>query len=167
MFTLMQPELEVRAEGPGPSVPGGRLATELIALAGYLKELETQAHLVHLNYEDSNFLTVHAFLKEQYEAHLAQFDVVAEHVRAMDSFMPMCSCGLKESVNDFENCKSYDGMQMLMTYLMNLDGLAEKATEIEAMAGEARAVDVQNTMADLVSAANKAAWFVKATLRGC
>lgn len=149
-----------------PRRPSG-LVSELIALAGYLKELETQAHLVHLNYEADNFLTVHAFLKEQYEAHLAQFDAVAEYVRAMDNFMPMCSCGLKESVRDFENCATYDGMQMLMTYLMNLDGLVEQATAVESMAGEARAIDVQNYMAELVDSANKAAWFIKATLRGC
>jgi DNA-binding ferritin-like protein len=167
MYTVMSPiQAELKAEATPSRQPSG-LVSELIALAGYLKELETQAHLVHLNYEADNFLSVHAFLKDQYEAHLEQFDAVAEHVRAMDNFMPMCSCGLKESVTHFENCQTYDGMQMLMTYLMNLDGLVEKATAVESMAGEARAVDVQNYMAELVSSANKACWFIKATLRGC
>lgn len=159
-------QLQLAAERASATRAGG-LVSELIALAGYLKELETQAHLVHLNYEGANFLPVHEFLKGQYEEHLAQFDAVAEYVRAMDNFMPMCSCGLKESVSEFENCKSYAGTQMLMTYLTNLDGMVEMATRVEALAAEARAVDVQNYMAELVGSANKAAWFIKATLRGC
>jgi DNA-binding ferritin-like protein len=167
MYTVVPPmQAELKEEVTPSQRPSG-LVSELIALAGYLKELETQAHLVHLNYEADNFLPIHAFLKDQYEAHLAQFDAVAEYVRAMDNFMPMCSCGLKESVDRFENCQTYDGMQMLMTYLMNLDGLIEKATDVESMASEARAIDVQNYMAELVSSANKASWFIKATLRGC
>jgi starvation-inducible DNA-binding protein len=167
MYAVMPAGQGLMTGEPAPSQQPGGLVRELIELAGFLKELETQAHLVHLNYEGDNFFSVHEFLKSQYEAHLAEFDEVAEYVRALDNFMPMCSCGLKESVRDFENCASYDGMQMLMTYLMNLDGLVEKATAIEAMAGEARAIDVQNYMAELVAAANKAAWFLKATLRGC
>lgn len=167
MYTATPPMLAALQEEASESRQPGGLVSALIALAGYLKELETQAHLVHLNYEADNFLSVHEFLKDQYEAHLAQFDAVAEYVRAMDHFLPMCSCGLKESVGGFEDCKSYAGRQMLMTYLLNLDGLVDQATAVESMAGEARAIDVQNYMAELADSANKAAWFIKATLRGC
>lgn len=150
-----------------PSKECGGLVSELIALASFIKELETQAHLIHLNYEGENFLSVHELLKAQYEAHLEQFDATAEFVRAMDAFMPMCACGLKEVATCFQNVESYDGKQMLVTYLMNLDTLIDKATEVEAWAGRERCVDVQNYMADLVASANKNSWFIKATLRGC
>ncbi|MGA1670281.1 MAG: hypothetical protein ACO39F_05265, partial [Candidatus Nanopelagicaceae bacterium] len=65
-----------------------RLVKHLVMLASMLKELETQSHLIHLNYEGANFLEVHAYLKERYETHLEQFDTVAEEVRSLDHFMP-------------------------------------------------------------------------------
>lgn len=145
----------------------GRLVQLLITLASMLKELETQAHLVHLNYENDNFLAVHAFLKEQYEAHLEQFDAVAEFVRSMDYWMPLCSCGLKDALSGFQSICSHDGREMLLTYYGNLDAMGFLAKEVERVAAEVGAPDVQNYMAELVGAAFKAGWFVKATLRGC
>lgn len=150
-----------------PSKQGGGLIAQLISLASMLKELETQSHLIHLNYEGDNFLSVHEFLKGQYEVHLEQFDTVAEFVRAQDHFMPLCACSLKEVMPAFRNVDSYDGRQMLMTYLLNRDTLVDLALEIEKLSAEARAIDVQNYMAELVGETTKANWFIKATLRGC
>lgn len=150
-----------------PSKQGGGLISELVALASLLKELETQSHLIHLNYESDNFLAVHEFLKGQYETHLEQFDTVAEFVRAQDHFMPLCACSLKDMMPAFQNCESYDARSMLMTYLANLESMCDMATSVERTASEARVIDVQNYMADLVATGSKAAWFIKATLRGC
>lgn len=138
----------------------------LVHCAAFAKELETQAHLIHANYEGSNFLPVHGFLKDQYEAHLGQFDALVEFVRAMDFLLPMCSCGLKEAAQGFENVSEYDGRHMLLVYLRNLEQLACLAVGLEEAAGECRAVDVQNYAAEVVAACKKAAWFLKATLRG-
>lgn len=143
----------------------GGLIGELIALASLLKELQTQSHLIHLNYEGENFMAVHAFLRDQYEAHLEQFDTVAEFVRAQDHFMPMCACGLKDSMPAFRNCESYEARHMLVTYLANLESMCDTATAVEQVASESRVIDVQNYMAELVAAGSKAAWFIKATLR--
>lgn len=138
----------------------------LVRLAAFLKELETQAHLIHLNYEGSNFLSIHGFLKDQYESHLEQFDTVAELVRTMDMYMPMCACGLKEAVSPcFVNVKSYAGMQQLSAYLSNLEAMGQMAKDVEPMAQCIGAIDVANYMAELVGSAFKAAWFVKASLR--
>ena len=74
------PQPQAKPKAPGKSKNGdvGAFIQQCISLASYLKELQTQAHLIHLNYEGSNFLGVHAFLKDQYEAHLEQFDALAE-----------------------------------------------------------------------------------------
>lgn len=138
----------------------------LVHCAAFAKELETQAHLIHANYEGLNFLPVHGFLKDQYEQHLAQFDALVEFVRAMDFLLPMCSCGLKEAAQGFENVSDYDGRHMLLVYLRNLEQLACLAVGLEEAAGECRAVDAQNYAAEVVAACRKAAWFLKATLRG-
>jgi DNA-binding ferritin-like protein len=148
-----------------PQSPQVVTASRLLMCAAFAKELETQAHLIHLNYEGSNFLPVHGFLKDQYQGHLEEFDVLAEHMRAMDYLMPMCGCGLKDAACGFEKVESYDSSGMLMTYMRNLEQQKSLATELEESAGQARAVDVQNTAAGLVAACAKAAWFLKATLR--
>lgn len=144
-----------------------RLAKHLVMLASLLKELETQSHLIHLNYEGSNFLEVHAFLKERYEEHLEQFDTVAEEVRSLDHFMPMCACGLKEAMPPFQNIESHEARSMLLSYYVNIESMGYLAKEIEQVAAEVGAPDVQNTMAELVGSAFKTSWMLKSILRGC
>ena len=158
------PQMEMQScEGDGVA----RLVQQLIALASLLKELQTQSHLIHVNYEGQNFLEVHAFLKERYEEHLEQFDQVAEQVRTLDHFMPMCACGLKEAMPPFQNVESYEGRSMLMAYYVNIEGLGYLAKELEQVAAGVGAPDVQNYMAELVGSAFKTSWMLKSILRGC
>lgn len=144
----------------------GHLAAALVQCAAFVKELETQSHLIHLNYEGGNFLSVHAFLKERYETHLQQFDTLAELVRGMDFLMPLCGCSLKEQACGFRPVEQHDGRHQLMVYLANLERLIAMATSLESMAGECCAVDVQDYAAELAADSRKNAWFLKATLRG-
>ena len=162
------PQAQDKPKVPAKSKPGGDVGAfiqQCISLCAYLKELETQSHLCHLNYEGSNFLGVHAFLKDQYEAHLEQFDTLGEFVRSMDYLMPMCGCGLKDMAPPMQEVKSYKGTEMLGVYYKNLEELGMKAKKLESMAQKVHAIDIQNYMADLVGQAFKAAWFIKATLR--
>ena len=162
------PEPQAKPKGPAKSKANGDVGAfiqQCISLCAYLKELETQSHLIHLNYEGSNFLGVHAFLKEQYEAHLGQFDTLAEFIRSMDYMMPMCGCGLKDAAPVMHAVTSYKGADMLGVYYKNLEELGMKAKKIEAVAEKVHAIDIQNYMADLVGQAFKAAWKIKATLR--
>jgi len=141
------------------------LVSSLVALSSYIHQLYTQAHLIHLNIETPIFLSVHEFLKDQYDAHVEQFDATAEFVRTLDNFMPMCQRGLLTAHKGFKHVKSYEAKDMLMTYLKNLEDLGMRAKDLNAMAREVEAPDVENYMADLVGACFKAAWFLKATLR--
>lgn len=170
------PLLAGMAAGASSPVDGGeddctpevrQLVQELVALAAFVKELEAQAHLVHLNYEGSNFLSVHELLKRQYEAHLEQFDVIGELVRSLDCLMPMSSAALGGCVREFEHCCSSDGHCQLMTYFSNLELMGEQAKAVELVASRIRAIDVANVMADLTGAAYKSSWMIKAILRGC
>jgi DNA-binding ferritin-like protein len=162
------PQPQDKPKAPAKSKAGGDIGAfiqQLIGLSAYVKELETQSHLIHLNYEGSNFLGVHAFLKDQYEAHVEQFDTIGEFVRSMDYLMPMCGCGLRDMAPPIQVVKSYKGTDMLGVYYKNLEDLGMQAKKLEGMAQKVHAIDVQNYMADLVGMAFKAAWFVKATLR--
>lgn len=163
--------LQLAAPGPKPEPQAGGqravavLVEQLVMLAAFVKELESQAHLIHLNFEGPEFLAVHSFLKEQYEQHLAQFDLVGEFVRSLDFWMPLCSCGLKEAVCGFAHVESHQGRAMLVTYFQNLEAMGYLAKAIEQVAVEVEAPDVAHGMAELVGDAFKASWFLKATLR--
>ena len=162
------PQPQDKPKAPAKSKANGDVGAfiqQCISLCAYLKELETQSHLIHLNFEGSNFLGVHAFLKDQYEAHLEQFDTLAEFIRSMDYLLPMCGSGLKDAAPPIQTVTSYKGTDMLGVYYKNLEELGMKAKKLEPIAAKVGAIDIQNYMADLVGQAFKAAWFVKATLR--
>jgi len=141
------------------------LVFSLVALSSYIHQLYTQAHLIHLNIEAPIFLSIHEFLKDQYDTHIEQFDATAEFVRTLDNFMSMCQRGLLTAHKGFKHVKSYEAKDMLITYLKNLEDLGMRAKELGTLAREVEAPDVENYMADLVAASFKSAWFLKATLR--
>ena len=142
------------------------LASLLVTLSSALTHLYIQSHLIHLNVEGPLFLPVHEFLKEQYDAHISQFDKTAELVRTLDVFMPMCEKGLLGACKPFKHVKSYECRDMLMTYLKNLEDIGMQAKDVGEYAKELKAPDVENYMAELVGDMFKAAWFIKSTLRG-
>jgi len=151
-------------EGGQGNVPD--LAQKLVLLASFVRELQTQSHLIHFNYEDQNFLAVHAFLKDQYEAHLGQFDKLGELVRTLDYWMPMCSCGLKDALGScFKNVESYEGVEQLNTYLQNLEAFSNMLKMIEPAAAKCQAYDVSNYIGELLGDVWKACWMIKATIR--
>tara|TARA_R100001463_G_scaffold99194_4_gene153650 strand:- start:3577 stop:4185 length:609 start_codon:yes stop_codon:yes gene_type:complete len=137
----------------------------LIGMSGYTHELQTQAHLIHFNYEAQNFLAVHEFLKEQYEAHQEQFDKLGEFVRSMDFLLPMCRKGLLEGSAKFEHVKSYEPKSMLMAYFKNLETLASQCKKAQVAARKNKVIDVENYLGELCGDLFKAAWMIKATLR--
>jgi len=161
------PQPQDKPKAPSKSKNGdvGSFIQQCIALTSYLKELETQSHLIHLNYEGSNFLGVHAFLKDQYEAHLEQFDTLAEFIRSMDYLMPMCARGLGDASPGIQHVSSYKGTDQLAVYYKNLEELGMKCKKLEPIAQKVGAIDIANFLADLVGQAFKAAWYLKATLR--
>lgn len=172
MSSFQMPKLEVPEPltdpKPKPKSKRGSVPDfirNLISLAAYVKQLEAQSHLIHFNYESSNFFGVHAFLKDQYNAHVDQFDRIGEFVRSMDYLMPMCNRGLEDACPKFNHVKSYIAENMLITYYKNLEELGMMTKKLEQEAAKVKAIDIQNYMAELCGEAFKAAWFVKATLR--
>lgn len=143
------------------------LAGELVSLAGMAKRLEWQSHIIHLLYQGPDFLSVHAFLKEQYQAHLEQFDVLAELVRTMGFLVPLAREVWESGAQHDEFAELTRGMTpaaMLEVYLTNLERFGTWTKTIEAQAQEVRAIDVANTMAEFCGAAWKAAWLLKSVL---
>lgn len=141
------------------------LIYNMVSFASYLYQLNVQAHLLHLNIEHPLFLSLHEFLKEQYQQHIADFDTISELVRSMDYLMPMCQCGLFDAYKKFKSAKSYDAKESLVIYLRNLEQGGMMGKAIVDMAKEVGAPDVENFAAEIVNNMFKAAWMLKATLR--
>lgn len=162
------PQPQDKLKAPAKSKSNGDIGAfiqQCISLCAQLEELRTQAHLIHLNYEAPNFFGVHAFLKEQYEAHQDQFDKLGEFIRSMDYLMPMCAKGLADNCPEFKHVTSYKANDMLITYYKNLESFAMHCKKVEALAAKAHAIDIQNYIAELAGEIFKAAWMLKATLR--
>jgi DNA-binding ferritin-like protein len=153
-------------EGEGKGEQGVAQMVEcMLMVAGLLHLLQVQAHLIHLNYECSNFIGVHQWLKEQYQLHLSQFDELAELVRTLDYFMPLTMQELCSACDCFIDLTGYEPQQMLVTYKMNLESMGMKAKDIVKCARDCCAPDVENYAAELVGEAFKGAWFIKSILR--
>ncbi len=165
----MPPEAEERLEEEQEQEQGGASVEELISglvsLSSYVHQLYVQSHLIHLNIEGPLFLPIHEFLKEQYEAHIAQFDALAEFVRSMDFLMPMCQKGMLGAYKGFKHVKSYEARESLTIYLKNLEACGFMAKDLGQLAKQVQAPDVENYAADLVGMMFKASWFLKSTLR--
>jgi DNA-binding ferritin-like protein len=142
------------------------LVYQMVSFASYLYQLNTQAHLLHLNIECSNFLAIHEFLKGQYEQHIGDFDTIAELVRSMDYLMPMCQCGLMDAYKKFPSVKTYDAREGLTLYTKNLEAGAMMAKDLTEAARETGAPDVENSAAEICGNLFKGAWMLKSTLRG-
>lgn len=144
----------------------GELARCMLAMASLLHELQVQSHLIHLNYQGPNFLSVHKYLNGQYEAHLEQFDRVAEMLRSLDFYMPMCSKGLAAALEDpFVHCSSMNSTEMLANYLKNIETAGMRAKCVVDCAKAACAPDVENMAAELVESMFFNAYLIKSTLR--
>lgn len=146
----------------------GQLTDQLLQLSAFLKALESQAHIIHLNYVgEGNFLSVHTFMKGQYEAHLKQLDQAAEFVRALGVKITPTVAGLHALPPGFQDLECDCGDEaMLGCYHGNLQRLIAMAQQLEPIAQQARAIDVVDYLAALVGASSLACFMVRATL-GC
>lgn len=156
--------------GPRPTLASADpeppcLSSCLIELAGALRRLSGQAHLVHLNYEGTNFLSVHSYFGQQYVTHLEQFDKIAEHVRAADMLMPLRTDDLNCSCIPFTEPSSYDASALLLAYVQSVEAVAEHVRNLSAAAEDERAIDVVDTLGALYGDLKKTSWFVKSMLR--
>ena len=140
------------------------LVYKLVEFASYNYQLNTQAHLLHLNIEAPFFLAVHKFLRKQYQQHIDDFDVLAELVRSMDYLLPLCQKGLLGACKSFKNITTYEARPSLTLYIKNLENGGFMGKELVDLAREVGAPDAENEVAEIVGHMFKAAWMLKSTL---
>ena len=124
----MTPQPQAKPKAPGKSKGNtdvGAFIQQLIGLSAYVHQLQVQSHLIHFNYEAGQTSLVYtSSLKDQYEAHVEQFDKLGEFIRSMDYLLPMCHDGLMEASPEFKHCTSYKPNDMLGCTTKTLRSLA-------------------------------------------
>lgn len=136
------------------------LCDKLIVLSSLLLALRDQSHLIHLNAQGADFISVHEWLKDRYEEHAEQFDAVAELVRIHGKMLP-------NSITELRNCLPvFDDEACLCSYRNNIKTLSAMTNGLEKTAIDERAIDVADAMIDLTRSAGKTAWFLESIMAG-
>lgn len=143
-----------------PQNDGADVTAALLELASFTTHLQLQSHLLHLNYRGANFLSVHEFLKEQYQRHQAEFDVIGELIRAAGSAMPNTAQALLTLSPTFIHADSNDPAAICGSYIENLSNQAALAADIHNHPGCRCAIEIPNAMAGIADSAKKAAWLL-------
>lgn len=152
-----------REDEPEPPDDDDCLCNQLIVLAALTHEIQMAAHLLHFNYTGANFLSIHGFLKGEYDYWLETFDTLGEFVRALGGRMPATHRELLAIQPLFSERMSTADCA-LTRYREDLLQLKDMVLNLEAAAVDARAIDVANSAAEIVAHIGKAVWFIEASL---
>ena len=138
-----------------------QLIEQLKVILGTNFGLYLKSHNYHWNIEGSNFPQYHDFLNTFYNEVFAQTDLIAEHIRYLDSYAPGSFSRFKELSAVEEATTVPDANTMFITlkgdnekYIMQLRAgivLAEQADEPA----------VSNFLQDLLGAHQKKAWMLR------
>ena len=142
-----------------------QLIEQLKVILGTNFALYLKSHNYHWNIEGSNFPQYHDFLNTFYTEVFAQTDLIAEHIRYLDSYAPGSFSRFKELSAVEEATTVPDANTMFITlkgdnekYIMQLRAgivLAEQADEPA----------VSNFLQDLLGAHQKKAWMLRSIVK--
>ena len=125
-----------------------------------------QAHQYHWNVEGMFFQPLHKLFGKIYEEVWPEIDRIAEHIRAMDAYVP----GTFTQLNEFSNIKDENfnlmtGKEMCARLLSSNDILHKsKRDSFDAALKEGNEA-LANLMAERQEAHQKHAWMLRATLK--
>lgn len=141
------------------------LADKLKILLGSTFVYYWKAHSFHANVEGRDFYQYHTLLQKVYEDVYETIDVIAEHIRTLDSYTPptlarMCELSVIAEQPKIPRAE-------LMFYELNADGekLCQLINEVFELATAEKCENVANYMAELLDIYKKYGWFYKSTLK--
>lgn len=133
-------------------------------LLGNMFVLYMKAHAYHWNYIGDNFPQYHAFFGDFYESVHGELDVVAEHIRAMDSFAPPSMTRLIELSEIKEDPQIPKPDKMFQNLYDANEQVLACLNECFELSGREKAWGWQNYVQDLITEHKKKRWMLKATL---
>ena len=138
-----------------------KLISQLKTILGTNFALYFKSHGFHWNIEGSNFPQYHAFLDDFYTSVFAQTDLIAEHIRQLDSFAPGSLTRILELADITESTNIPDAMAMMREIKADNDRYIIHLRAGIAAADAAGEPAVSNFLQDLLGAHQKKAWMLR------
>lgn len=129
--------------------------------AFYLK-----AHYYHWNIEGPDFSQYHKFLNDIYEEVFEAVDLIAEHIRTLDSYAPGSFKRFSELTNIEDELTIPEAKMMLSRLLSDNDIVINTLIESYKAAEQANEHGLANFLQDRIDAHKKHAWMLKAITKG-
>lgn len=138
-----------------------KLIEQLKTILGTNFALYFKSHGYHWNIEGSNFPQYHAFLDDFYTSVFAQTDLIAEHIRQLDSFAPGSLARILELADITEATNIPDALAMMRELKSDNDRFIIHLRAGIAAAEAAGEPAVGNFLQDLLGAHQKKAWMLR------
>ena len=143
-----------------------QLIQQLKVILGTNFALYLKSHNYHWNIEGSNFPQYHDFLNGFYTEVFAQTDLIAEHVRYLDSYVPgsmerfLELADIEEAVDNIPTAQS-----MMQNLKYDNDRFIIHLRAGIAAADQANEPAVGNFLQDLLGAHQKKAWMLRSIIK--
>ena len=143
-----------------------QLIQQLKVILGTNFALYLKAHNYHWNIEGPNFPQYHDFLNGFYNEVFAQTDLIAEHVRYLDSYVPGSMERFLELADIEEAVDNIPSALSMMTQLKSdNDRYIIHLRAGVAAAEQANEPAVGNFLQDLLGAHQKKAWMLRSIIK--
>jgi len=143
-----------------------QLIQQLKVILGTNFALYLKSHNYHWNIEGSNFPQYHDFLNGFYTEVFAQTDLIAEHVRYLDSYVPGSMERFLELADIEEAVDNIPSALSMMTQLKSdNDRFIIHLRAGIAAAEQANEPAVGNFLQDLLGAHQKKAWMLRSIIK--
>jgi starvation-inducible DNA-binding protein len=142
-----------------------QLIQQLKVILGTNFALYLKSHNYHWNIEGSNFPQYHDFLNGFYNEVFAQTDLIAEHIRYLDSYTPGSMERFLELADIEEATNVPDAMSMLRTLKMDNDRYIVHLRAGIVAADNADEPAVSNFLQDILGAHQKKAWMLRSIIK--
>jgi starvation-inducible DNA-binding protein len=142
-----------------------QLIQQLKVILGTNFALYLKSHNYHWNIEGANFPQYHDFLNGFYNDVFAQTDLIAEHIRYLDSYTPGSMERFLELADIEEATNVPDAMSMLRTLKMDNDRYIIHLRAGIVAADNANEPAVSNFLQDILGAHQKKAWMLRSIIK--
>ena len=124
-----------------------------------------KSHNYHWNIEGSNFPQFHDFLNTFYSAVWAQTDLIAEHIRMLDSYAPGSFTRFSELSDVQEELNVPNALTMMRNLKQDNDTFIIHLRAGIVAAENADEPAVSNFLQDLLGAHQKQAWMLRSIIK--
>jgi len=131
------------------------------SFAFYLK-----AHNYHWNVEGANFSEYHAFLGELYAEVWGAVDLIAEHIRTLDAYVPGSFTRFQQMSSVEDELSVPTGRMMMAKLLVDNQRVLADLQAAHALAEQANKRGIVNFLEDRIDIHEKHAWMLRSFTKG-